>query len=264
VKRCELLGDERLRTARFAGTRWLEHVHAWRPRDPDELVTGDHETAVVLLGGTFDLAGGGTAWPARGARKDPFAGRPMAVFLPPRTSFRAANGAGEMLLVAARQPAAQAEATGRDALAQKPLLPLAGSGKAYDPASGEWKPAETFPTAPESLPPRRFDRLAAGACVVERMLAPEYKAATLTVDEVVVPAGQSLRLADVPLPPGCDEVALFVRGLGFVDGANAAERVAIDGDVVLAIGAAELASGPTLRAGAGALYAVLAWAGKNR
>ncbi len=261
MKRCELAGDERLRTATCTGARWLEHVQLWRPRDPDRLVTGDHETAVVLLGGTFDLAGGATAWPARGARTDPFTGRPMAVFLPPRTEFRTANGAGEILLVAARQPPAGPQPTGRDALAHKPLLPLAGSGKAFDPTTGEWKPAETFPESPESLPPRRFQRLPAGVCTIERMFAADYKAATLAVDETVVPAGAVLRLADVPARPRCDEVALFVRAVaGHV--ASDERRHDVAGDAVFVLDAAAVER-TTVHAGASPLYAVLAWAGKR-
>jgi hypothetical protein len=185
------------------------------------------------------------------------------VFLPPRTTFRAANGRGEMLLVAARQPATGPEPTGRDALAHKPLLPLAGSGKAFDPGSGEWKPAETFPSSPESLPPRRFTRLQAGACVVERLLAPDYKAATLVVDEVVVPPGASLRLADVPQRPRCDELALFVRGTGTVDPADGGARVELDGgDDVMLVPNDSIAVLPTLHAGVRPLFLVVAWAGK--
>lgn len=204
-------GDARLRTAACPEARWLVHCCLWRPADPDALTTGEHETAVILLGGTFDLVGGGTAWPARGARKDVFAGRPMAVFLPKHTEFRTSRGQGEILLIAARQPAAPPEVAGREAFARKPLLPLAGSGKSFDPNSGEWKPAETFPSAPESLPPRRFERLAVGGCTIERVFAPDYKAMTLSVDEVVVPAGGSLALRDIPGRPRADEVLLFLR-----------------------------------------------------
>ena len=48
------LGDDRLRTAAVPGARWLDHVALWRPHDPDLLVTGEHETAVLLLGGIID------------------------------------------------------------------------------------------------------------------------------------------------------------------------------------------------------------------
>ncbi len=242
------LGDDRLRTATVTGAHWLDHVALWRPLDPDLLVTGEHETAVLLLGGTFDLVGGGTAWPARGARKDVFGGRPMAVYLPKHTEFRTSKGLGEILLLAARQPLAR-EATGRELLAKKPLLPLAGSGKSFDPNSGEWMPAETFPSAPESLPPRRFERITVGACTLERVFAPGYKAATLSVDEVAVPAGASLALRDVPGRPASDEVLVFVRG----SGADQAFVAAGNGDDVRI---ESPANQPT--------YAVFAYAGKAR
>jgi hypothetical protein len=254
-------GDRRLRQVAFADCRWLDHVGLWTPHDPDLITTGEHETAVVLLGGTFDLVGGGTAWPARGARPEVFAGRPMAVFLPPRTPFRVGNGNGEILLVAARQPAPREVATGRGVLAQKPLLPLAGSGKSFDPNSGEWQPAETFPSAPESLPPRRFERIEVAGCVVERVFAPDYKAATLSLDEVVLPAGRSLAVRDIPRRPGADETLLFVRGARATVRTGARE-VAVTGDaaVVLA-GAGDDAS---ITANSAPAYCVLAYAGKGR
>jgi hypothetical protein len=43
------------------------------------------------------------------------------------------------------------------------------------------------------------------------MFAPDYKAATLSVDEAVVPAGAELRLGDIPGRPMCDETLLFMR-----------------------------------------------------
>lgn len=204
------VADARSLVATVPGARWLDRVTVWTPADPDEFVTGEVETAVIVLAGTFDLVANGTAWPARGARAEQFAGRPMAVYLPPHTTFRVSKGSGRLLLVSARRPATGQAPTGREALATKPLLPLAGSGKAFDPTSGEWRPAETFPTAPESLPPRRFARLPVGGCVIERVFAADYKAATLCLDEVVVPAGVELALAAVPDRPPGDEMLLFV------------------------------------------------------
>ena len=64
MKSLPFVGDEHLTTARADGARWLEHVVRWRPHDPDQIVTGDHEVAELLLAGTFDLVGGSTAWPA--------------------------------------------------------------------------------------------------------------------------------------------------------------------------------------------------------
>lgn len=239
-------GDARLRTAVFPAARWCTQVQVWRPTDPDLLTTGDGETAVVLLSGTFDLVGGQTVWQARGARTSPFAGRPMAVFLPPRTEFRTGNGQGEILLLSARRPPAPPPAEGRAAFAQKPLLPMAGSNKAFDPTTGEWLPAEAFPTAPESLPPRRMQRLPVGDLVVERVLAPDYKAATLSVDELVLPAGATLRVRDIPGRARAHEVLVFARD---ADGDSASVHKGID----------EL----TLRAGASPRYVVLAYAGKG-
>ena len=258
-----MAGGDRLRTAQCSGARWLVHAATWRPNDPDAIVTGDHETAVLLLSGTFDLVGGGTAWPARGARKDPFSGRPMAVYLPPRTELRTGNGKGEILLIGARQPEKKAEPQGRDALSNKPLLPLAGSGKAFDPKTGEWMPAEAFPTSPESLPPRRFTRVPVGACTIERVFAPDYKAATLCIDEVVIPAGASLALRDVPGRTLHDEVLLFAR--------SSDARVTIDGksndvrgDATFVVPTPGGDADVVLAAAANApLFAVLAYAGKS-
>jgi len=254
-----IAGDDRLRTAACRATRWLEYAQLWRPRDPDRLVTGEHETAAILLGGTFDLVGGGTTWPARGARQDPFGGRPMAVFLPPRTEFRCGNGQGEILLVAARQPPRREEVTGREAFATKPLLPLAGSGKSFDPNSGEWKPAETFPNAPESLPPRRFERIVVGACTIERVFASDYKATTLSVDEVVVPAGATLRLGDVPGRPRADETLLYVRTPGTANVTAGGREHGVRGDAVLVV--AGSGDEATITAGA-PTYVAIAYAGK--
>jgi hypothetical protein len=170
----------------------------------------------------------------------------MAVFLPPRTEFRTQNGRGEILLLAARQPPAPPPAEGRAAFAQKPLLPMAGSNKAFDPTTGEWLPAEAFPSAPESLPPRRMQRLPVGDVIVERVLAADYKAATLSVDEAVMPAGATLRVRDIPGRPRAAEVLVFERG---VDGDRVNVRTDID-DVQITAGSAPR-------------YVVLAYAGKG-
>lgn len=256
------LGDERLRTAATPGARWLQHVQVWRPAAADRLQTGAGESAVVLLSGTFDLFGGPTAWPARGARTTPFQGRPMAVFLPPQTVFRAERGPGEILLVAAAQPQV-AETTGREALTKKPLLPLAGSGKAFDPGSGEWRPAETFPTAPESLPPRRMERLPVGDLVVERVMGPDYKAATLSLDEVVIPAGRTLPLTEIPARPPADELLLFVRAEDRAELHLGGERTEVRGDAAFVLPLAGRAPAAVVAATAGRVYALLAWAGKG-
>jgi hypothetical protein len=259
MKRCDLEGQDRLRTAPCPDARWLAHLQLWRPNDPDLLTTGDVETAVILLSGTFDLMGGSTAWPARGARQTPFQGRPMAVFLPKNTQFRTQRGQGEILLVAARQPAAPAAKEGRGVFGQSPLLQLAGSGKAFDPTTGEWRPAETFPTAAESLPPRRMTQLQVGACVVERVFASDYKAATLSIDEVVLPAAESLAVADIPDRPRADELLVFVRTEAAATVAHAEQRTALRGDAVFCVtGAHDV----VMAAEGGPAYVVLAYAGK--
>lgn len=260
------LGDPRLRTASIDGARWLTHLQLWSPTGQDQLVTGDHETAVVLLRGTFDLHGGPTAWPARGARRSEYEGRPMAVYLPKHTTFRAEHGQGEILLVAAKQPAAApgTNSDGRAGLGLKALLPLAGSGKSFDPNSGEWRPAETFPSAPESLPPRRMTRLPCGALWVERVLAADYKAATLCIDEVVLQPGQTLGIADIPERPKCDELLLFVRTEGTVQLGTAGDGTPAHtarGELVFA-GEAAVGTAQQITAQEGRTYVLVAYAGK--
>ena len=260
MKRCVFEGQDRLRTAPCDG-RWLAQLQLWRPNDPDVITTGDVETAVILLSGTFDLMGGSTAWPARGARQTPLSGRPMAVFLPKNTPFRTQRGQGEILLVAARQPEAPAPGQGRGVFGQSPLLQLAGSGKAFDPTTGEWRPAETFPTSAESLPPRRMTQLQVGACVVERVFASDYKAATLSVDEVVLPPGQSLAVADIPGRPRADEVLVFVRTEAAATVSSAGQAMAASGDAAFCV-----ATGPNdvvITAERSPAYVVLAYAGKG-
>jgi len=262
-----LIGDARLRQARVDDATWFTNLQCWQPGADDTLETGSEETAVVLLSGTFDLQGGPTQWPARGARSSPLQGRPMAVYLPPHCRLRASNGSGEILLLSARQPAAKPVATGREALTQKPLLPLAGSGKSFDPSSGEWRPAETFPEAAESLPPRRMERIQVGALSIERVLAPDYKAATLSIDETVLPAGSSLDLAAIPGRPPHTEVLVFVYSETPV---RCEHSVGCGALVLPPGGAAALCPTPDgkldlrLQAGAAPAYVLLGYAGKTQ
>lgn len=219
---------------------------------------GDEECCALVLSGTFDLRSGSTAWPSRGTRREPHDGRPVAVFLPPHADFTASGGSGEILLLGARRPEAP-PATGRDALRQSPLLPLAGSGKAFDPGSGEWRPAETFPTAAESLPPRRMQQIDAGGIVVERVFPPDYKAATLTVDEAVLPDGTVLALAGLA-PPSAEACLVYVRAEG--------ELSITDGPIVVVVGGEAMvhhdgeAGRLELGARGGRAYVALAYAGK--
>ncbi len=251
--------DDGDHTTFAAAGRWFTELRLWRPRGEAAYTTGDAESAAVLLRGTFDLVGGGTAWPARGARTSEFEGRPMAVFLPPRTGFGAHNGDGEILVVAARQPQAAPEPEGRAALSRKPLLPLAGSGKAFDPGTGEWRPAETFPTSAESLPPRRMQRLPVGDVTVERVFAPDYKAATLSLDEVVLAAGSSLDLRTIPGRPLADEILLFVRPRGVAQVRCGEQVRACAQDTALLVAAGEDLD---VTADGDAAYVVIAYAGK--
>lgn len=189
---------------------WFVELRRARIDAPYVRTTGQGESCALLLTGTFDLRGAATHWQSRGARTNEREGRPVAVFLPPRTEFAATNGSGSILFVEARQPTA-APATGRAALQQSPLLPLSGSGKSFDPTRGEWLPAESFPTAAESLPPRRIQQVHCGPVRVERVFAADYKAMSLLVDEAVVPGATTLDLAALPLTPHVREALIYVR-----------------------------------------------------
>jgi hypothetical protein len=150
-------------------------------------------------------------------------------------------------------------ASGSSGLCCSACLPVAGSLKAFDPLAGDWKPAETFPTAPESLPPRRIARVEVAGCAVERVFAADYKAATLTVDEVVLPAGALLRLADLPLP-AATECLLYARTDGELQLAAGAARASVRGEQAV------LWPGPPaplqLAASGAPAYLALAYAGK--
>jgi hypothetical protein len=257
--------ERQLSTATTSNTRWFEHLQLWRPKAVDQITTGSHETAVILLSGTFDLMAGTTSWPARGARKTPFAGRAMAVFLPPDTPFRVGNEAldGEILMISARQPDTGPEPVGKEALSHKPLLPMAGSNKSFDPATGEWMPAESFPTAAESLPPRRFEKLQVGDVKIDRVFGENYKAATISLDEAVIPAGASLCLKDIPTRPSCEEVLLFTRPEGksrIVQGGSSTE---IDHDTTYCLSSEDLEH-VEVHSDTAATYVVIAYAGKAK
>ena len=256
IEALEWRDEAGLRTASPTSAELLRHVCVWRPAERSEILTADCETAAILLAGTFDLLAGPqsgerTSWPARGARQTPFAGRPMAVFLPPENAFEAQGGTatGEILLIGATQQANDDPPTeGRAALSQSPLLPLAGSGKSFDPNTGEWMPAETFPTSAESLPPRRMRRRPIGDVEVERVFTTDYKAATLTIDEVVLQPGQELAIAAIDDRPAHRELLVFTRD---EKGDHARFVSTPDGAIDL-----------VLQANAEPLYAAIAYAGK--
>ncbi len=222
-------------------------------------VTGAAECGLLVLGGTFDLRAGGNGWGSRGARPDPFGGRPVAVFVPPDSDFAAA-GTGEFLVCGAVPPKL-APPTGRAALHDKPLLPMAGSGKAYDPQTGEWKLHEEFASAAQAILPRHIERSDAGGVVVERVFAPAYKARGFCLDELVVPAGATFALQSLPSAPGgAVELLLFARprGRATLHAGGVAHALAGDAAFALRLPAADL----RIVAADGPCYAVLAWAGK--
>ena len=83
-------------------------------------------------------------------------------------------------------------ASSPDTTSQKPLLALAGSGKAFDPATGEWKRQEDFPSSPEAILPRRIEVTQDGDTVTRHVAPYDYKALSLTVDECILPADQHI------------------------------------------------------------------------
>lgn len=186
--------------------------------------TGPGESLLVVASGTHDLFAGGGNWARRGLRQTPFEGRPVALFLPPETPFHTEGGRGRLLLVTSRQPEFAAPEDASEAASRKALLPLAGSGKSFDPKSGAWKPQEAFLASSEALLPRRFVRLPTpdGAGVVERLAGGDYKALSLQVDETVLAEGQSL-----DLPPPDESVLAPVERAVFLDPEVALE---LDGD----------------------------------
>jgi hypothetical protein len=246
--------------ARLPPCIWFTGLRIVPVHGAQDVTTGDEEACVLLLAGTFDLAAGGTHWGNRGARASPLVGRPSAVFLPPRTTLRAGNGDGELLVVSARRPPAPA-AVGRAVLAQSPLLPLAGSGKAFDPRSGEWLTAEAFPSSAELLPPRRMPRAAVGPVTVEHVFPADYKAATLTIAEAVLPAGTTLRLASLLEPGAGREMLVFVRGEAHLQAPGDDQAVAGEGAACFAtpLGIA----GAEIHVGNEPCYLVIALAGKG-
>ncbi|MBK8976775.1 MAG: hypothetical protein IPM29_12725 [Planctomycetes bacterium] len=170
----------------------------------DERTSGDGESLLVVLDGTFDLFAGGGSWLRRGLRATPTAGRAVALFLPPHTRFRAEHGSGRLLLVSARRPEPPRPDAAATPAAKKPLLQLAGSGKSFDSASQQWRPTESFLGSPEALLPRRFERIAlADEVVLERIAGPDYKALSLRVDECALPAGARVESFPHPASASC-------------------------------------------------------------
>ena len=206
-----------LRAVDLGGTGRLRRL-AVRQLDlePWTGTTGDEETALLVLSGTHDFAAGGKTWPQRGVRAAPTAGRPLALFLPRRTPFQVGGGRGEVLLAATQDDPPAPPSDPREALTRKPLLTLAGSGKAFDPRAGAWVPEEQFAESPEFVLPRHVRALDESGVRVERIFGSDYKARVLGLDECVLQAGQRWRLGSYDQDPEL-VAAIYVRAEDAVD-----------------------------------------------
>jgi hypothetical protein len=247
-----------LRVAAFAGAEWLLEVSVQSlDGTPAPQRSGAGESVLIVLSGTHDLFAGGGSWLRRGIRETPFAGRPVALFLPPGTPYRATDGRGELLTFLVRQPP-QAKAEPAAALSMSPLLPMAGSGKAFDPTSGTWQPKGAFLSSPEAILPRRIAAIDHGGIPVQRILDADYKALGLCLDEAVVPKGRELRV--VPPAGAGSEVGVWVRAPGGLV-ARGGTEVRIDGDGALCVRGEGV---PVLRAVDADAYVAIAYAGPKR
>ena len=247
------------RIARFdADSRWLLEFHRFEVSgDGEPQPSPDGEGLLLVLSGTHDLYAGAGSWIRRGLRASPFEPkRPVAVFLPPRTRWQTQNGSGSILVVAARQPALPVAETPREELGRKPLLALSGSGKAFDPVSGTWKPAEAFLTSSEAILPRRIEPVEAPAGVVHhRVLGFDYKALGLCVDELHAEEGSEVTPAMPRHGSYPGEVAIHVE----------TEGEALVGDEVIRAAEGPVAlrgeAMPRLRAVTGRAVFVIVYAG---
>lgn len=224
-------------TARFPGAKWLPWMRCLRTgtEQAAQEQNTEEEALLLVLTGTHDLQAGGGHWRARGLREDVFGARPSALFLPPMVRWQATGGTGELLLCGATQPTLPEPDPAEEAPKKKPLLALAGSGKAFDPGSMEWKPQESFPNAPEALLPRRIEtRELPGGARCERVMPLDYKALTLTVDEIVVPDGAIADLgALLAADGGREEAMLFLRCEGEADLRSHGSSLAVSRDAVV-------------------------------
>lgn len=245
--------------ATFDGAEWLLECRLLELHGaPCELVTPEaSESFLLILAGTHDVYAGGGSWLQRGLRPDPFSGRPLGVFLPPRTKYRLENGEGRALVFSARQPEMPEPESPKEALSKKPLLPMAGSGKAFDPATGTWKPQEAFLSSPEAILPRRIARLDTGnGTFVERILDSDYKALGLCLDEVVLP-GTDAENTTIPALSGAhtpSEIAIYYEADG---------ELTIGDEVVNGHGlvSCPAAPSPNLQARGGRAYLAIAQVG---
>ena len=243
---------------------------AWHPKLQRHVVVDGAELAgrtppgtenfLLVLGGTFDLFAGGGAWLQRGRRQDVFerAERPVGVFLPPNTPW-SAKGGHDLLVFSVRQPDEPKSPEPEEKAASKPLLQIAGSGKAFDSATQSWKPKEAFLSSPEAILPRRIERNAPTEGVeVRTILAADYKTLGLALDEAVCDAGSTW----TPAKPTIPSMSYPAEWIGFV---RSTGRVEIDGVVCdggdhVVTGGAEA---PTVRAIDAPAYIALAWAGSK-
>jgi hypothetical protein len=255
------LADGNRRNVQLAGP-WLRSFTLLRVDGTEQGRTAaGEETLVLLLGGTFDLFARGSSWLQRGLRADAFGGRPCGLYLPPEVPYRFV-GNGEILLVAGKRPPEkpQTPADAKAARASMPLLPLAGSGKAYDARTGQWELLERFPSSPEGVLPRAIETLRVGDVKVERVFSFAFKALTLCLDECALAAGQRVVVPPPLTPPNTrygDELALFVRCVGTAD-VRSREVTTCTGDVVV-----PCAPGAPVEVTAGdaSAYVVAVWAG---
>ncbi|MEY4673616.1 MAG: hypothetical protein RL148_1400 [Planctomycetota bacterium] len=183
--------------------------------------TGAEEAGLLVLSGTFDLQAGATSWGGRGARTSPLGAKPIAIFVPPATPFAGSSQQGSLLVVGCRQVPDQPKVEGKAALSHKPLLQMAGANKAYDPNTGEWRNAESFPSSPELIAPRRIERIEHGSVVEERVFPADYKTSAFTLGELHFQGAASLEL---PLRPD-EELLLFVRSEGKVTVGNGTQQL---------------------------------------
>lgn len=244
------------REAADSGGAWFRRMQVVDVRGEATVRTPKtDESALIILGGTFDLSAGSGSWAQRGLRATPFDGRPCALYLPPDTPLRAV-GTGELLLVGCRRP--ELPPTTDAPPQMRPLLALSGSGKAYDARTGAWELLERFPSAPEAVLPRAIARVDLDGTMVERIFASAFKALALRVDEAVIAAGSTFEArADAGAVPVDADLAVFVRAPGGAQVHANDLTHTVDGDAVFV---ASATSTVRLTAGRLAAYAVCAWA----
>ena len=239
--------------------RWFRRVLVASSAEPVEGRTAEgDESGLLLLSGTVDLEAGAGSWISRGTRPTPYQGKPVAVYLPPKTHFRASGGRSDLLLLSARRPELPpvAEEPGRSA----PLLPLAGSGKAFDRTSGSWQPIESFADSPEAILPRRITERQVEGAVLQTVFGPSYKALGLTLTEIVLAAAGRVTVppADLTASDGKypEEWAVYYRAEQGLDCSTADRTETLAGEGVL-VGSGQA----VLTAGAARVYLAAACSG---